>query len=129
MGKNNFTKIPNGIPALEDRVNLLYTYGVKAGKMDLHTFVNCASTQAAKTFDLFPRKGTIQPGADADLVVFDPKYRGKISAKTQYVNSDYNAFEGWKIEGRPSVVTVRGEVAVRDGKFVGKIGRGKFLKA
>ncbi|HUE35983.1 MAG TPA: dihydropyrimidinase, partial [Candidatus Acidoferrum sp.] len=128
MGKDDFTKIPNGIPALEDRVNLLYTYGVKAGKIDLHTFVNCASTQAAKTFDLFPRKGTIQPGADADLVMFDPKYRGKISAKTQHVNADYNAFEGWSIEGRSSVVTVRGEVAVRDGKFIGKIGRGKFLK-
>ncbi|HEY1489428.1 MAG TPA: amidohydrolase family protein, partial [Verrucomicrobiae bacterium] len=119
---------PNGIPALEDRVNLLYTYGVKAGKMDLHTFVNCASTQAAKTFDLFPRKGTIQLGADADLVVFDPDYRGKISAKTHHVNVDYSVFEGWKIEGRPSAVTVRGEVAVRDGKFVGKIGRGKFLQ-
>jgi dihydropyrimidinase len=72
MGKNDFTKIPNGIPSLEDRINVLYTYGVKTGKIDLHTFVNCASTQAAKTFDLFPRKGTIQPGADADLVVFDP---------------------------------------------------------
>jgi dihydropyrimidinase len=128
MGKNDFTKIPNGIPALEDRVNVLYTYGVKKGKMDLHTFVNCASTRAAKLFDLYPRKGAIQPGADADLVVYDPKYRGKISAKTQYVNADYNAFEGWKIEGRPSVVTVRGEVAVRDSKFVGKIGRGEFLK-
>ncbi len=128
MGKNDFTKIPNGIPSVEDRVNVLYTYGVKTGKIDLHTFVNCASTQVAKNFDLFPRKGTIQPGADADLVVYDPEYRGKISAKTQYVNADYNAFEGWKIEGRPSVVTVRGEVAVRDGKFVGKIGRGKFLQ-
>jgi dihydropyrimidinase len=128
MGKNDFTKIPNGIPALEDRVNVLYTYGVKRGKMDLHTFVNCASTQAAKLFDLYPRKGAIQAGSDADLVIYDPKYRGKISAKTQYVNSDYNAFEGWKIEGRPSVVTVRGKVAVRDGKFVGTIGRGKFLK-
>jgi dihydropyrimidinase len=128
MGKNDFTKIPNGIPSLEDRVNLLYTYGVKAGKIDLHTFVNCASTQIARTFDLFPRKGTIQIGADADLVVFDPKYHGKISAKTQYTNVDYNAFEGWKIEGRPAVVTVRGEVAARDGKFVGKIGRGKFLQ-
>ena len=128
MGKNDFTKIPNGIPSLEERVNLLYTYGVKAGKIDLHTFVNVASTQVAKTFDLFPRKGTIQPGADADLVVFDPKYRGKISVKTQHMNVDYSAFEGWKLEGRPSVVTVRGEVAVRDGKFVGKIGRGKFLR-
>jgi dihydropyrimidinase len=128
MGKNDFTKIPNGIPSLEERINLLYTYGVKAGKIDLHTFVNVASTQVAKTFDLFPRKGTIQLGADADLVVFDPKYRGKISVKTQHMNVDYSAFEGWKLEGRPSVVTVRGEVAVRDGKFVGKLGRGKFLQ-
>lgn len=128
MGKNDFTKIPNGIPSLQDRINVLYTYGVKTGKIDLHTFVNVASTQVAKTFDLFPCKGTIQLGADADLVVFDPDYRGKLSAKTQYVNVDYNVFEGWKIEGRPSVVTVRGEVAVRDGKFVGTIGRGKFLQ-
>ena len=128
MGKNDFTKIPNGIPSLEDRINVLYTCGVRTGKIDLHTFVNVASTQAAKTFDLFPRKGTIQPGADADLVVFDPDYRGKISAKTQHVNVDYNVFEGWKIEGRPSIVTVRGQVAVRDGKFIGTIGRGKFLQ-
>jgi dihydropyrimidinase len=128
MGKNDFTKIPNGIPSLEDRINVLYTYGVKTGKIDLHTFVNVASTQIAKTFDLFPRKGTIQHGADADLVVFDPNYRGKISVKTQHMNVDYNVFEGWKIEGRPSVVTVRGQVAARDGKFVGKQGHGKFLK-
>ena len=128
MGKNDFTKIPNGIPSLEDRINLLYTYGVKTGKIDLHTFVDVASTQAAKTFGLFPRKGTIQPGADADLVVYDPKYHGKISVKTQSMNVDYSAFEGWKIEGRPSAVTVRGEVVVRDGKFVGKAGSGKFLQ-
>jgi dihydropyrimidinase len=128
MGKNDFTKIPNGIPSLEERIKLLYTYGVTAGKIDLHTFVNVASTQVAKTFDLFPRKGTIQPGADADLVVFDPGYRGKISVKAQHMNVDYSAFEGWKIEGRPSVVTVRGQVAARDGKFVGKLGHGKFLQ-
>jgi dihydropyrimidinase len=128
MGKNDFTKIPNGIPSLEDRINLLYTYGVTTGKIDLHTFVNVASTQVAKIFDLFPRKGTIQPGAEADLVVYDPNYRGKISVKTQQMNIDYNAFEGWKIAGRPSVVTVRGQVAVRDGKFVGKHGHGRFLQ-
>lgn len=128
MGAADFTKIPNGIPALEDRVNLLYTYGVKAGRIDLHTFVNVASTQAAKLFGLFPKKGAIQPGSDADLVIYDPAYRGKISAATQVMNVDYSGFEGWPIEGRPSVVTVRGEVAVRDGKFVGTVGRGRFLK-
>jgi dihydropyrimidinase len=128
MGKDDFTKIPNGIPSLEERVNLLYTRGVKAGKIDLHTFVNVASTQVAKTFGLFPRKGAIQPGADADLVVFDPNYRGVISAKTQMMNVDYSAFEGWPLEGRPGAVTVRGEVAVRDGKFIGTLGRGRFLQ-
>ncbi len=127
MGKDDFTKIPNGIPAIEDRINLLYTYGVMRGKIDLHTLVNIASTNAAKIFHLFPRKGTIQPGSDADLVIYDPQYRGKLSAKTQVMNIDYNAYEGWDIEGRPSVVTVRGEVAVRDGKFVGTPGRGRFL--
>ena len=128
MGKDDFTKIPNGIPSLEERVNLLYTYGVKTGKIDLHRFVDVASTQAAKLFDLFPRKGTIQLGADADLVVFDPDYRGTISAKTQSMNVDYSAFEGWKLEGKTRDVTVRGQVAVRDGKFCGHLGRGQFLQ-
>src|ERR1700704_2314698 len=128
MGRDDFTKIPNGIPSLEERINLLYTYGVKAGKIDLHTFVNAASTQVAKLFGLFPRKGAIQPGADADLVVFDPDYRGTISAKTQTMNVDYSAFEGWKLEGRASAVTVRGKVAARDGKFTGTLGRGQFLQ-
>jgi dihydropyrimidinase len=81
----------------------------------------------AKLFDLFPRKGAIQLGADADLVVFDPNYRGRISARTQHMNVDYSAFEGWKLEGRASVVIARGQVAARDGKFTGTIGRGQFL--
>ncbi len=127
MGKDDFTLIPNGIPALEDRVNLLFTHGVKTGRIDLHTFVDCASTQAAKIFGLYPRKGTIQPGADADLVVYDPDYSGTISASTHHINTDYSAFEGWTIGGRPHVVTVRGEVAARDGQFVGTVGRGKRL--
>jgi dihydropyrimidinase len=127
MGRYDFTKIPNGIPSLEERVNLLYTHGVAAGRIDLHTFVDVASTRAAKLFGLFPRKGTIQPGADADLVVFDPAYRGTISARAQQMAVDYSAFEGWEIKGRPSVVTVRGQVAVRDGRFVGTTGRGEFL--
>jgi dihydropyrimidinase len=128
MGRDDFTKIPNGIPSLEERINLLYTYGVKTGKIDLHTLVDAASTQVAKIFDLFPRKGSIQLGADADLVVYDPSYRGTISAKNQLMNVDYSAFEGWKLEGRPSVVTVRGQVAARDGKFTGTLGRGQFLQ-
>ena len=127
IGRDDFTKIPNGIPALEDRVNLLWTHGVKTGRIDLHTFVSVASTNAAKIFGLFPRKGAIQPGADADLVVYDPAYRGTISARTQATNLDYSAFEDWPIEGRPSVVTVRGEIAARDGQFVGTPGRGQFL--
>ena len=110
-------------------MNLLYTYGVKAGKIDLDRFVDAASTRAAKLFGLFPRKGTIAVGSDADLVMYDPDYRGTMSAKTQHVNCDYNGFEGMEIEGRPSVVTVRGKVQVRDGKFVGERGRGSMLKS
>ena len=128
MGERDFTLIPNGIPSLEDRVKVLYTYGVNRGRFDLHRFVEVASTQAAKLFGLFPRKGTIQPGSDADLVVYDPNYRGTLSVKTQTMNVDYNPFEGLPIEGRPSVVTLRGQVAVRDGKFVGQTGRGQFLQ-
>ena len=128
MGKNDFTRIPNGIPSLEDRVNAFYTYGVKRGRLDLHRFVDAGSTQAAKLFGLFPRKGAIQIGSDADLLVYDPNYTGTISAKTHSMNIDYNAFEGMPIEGRPHAVTVRGKIAVRDAKFIGETGRGKFLQ-
>jgi dihydropyrimidinase len=128
LGKDSFVNIPNGIPGIEDRVNLLYTQGVKRGRLDLERFVDAASTRAAKLFGLFPRKGTIAVGSDADLVVYDSNYRGVISAKSQHVNNDYNGFEGMEIEGRPSVVTVRGKVQVRDGKFVGERGRGRMLK-
>jgi dihydropyrimidinase len=128
MGRGDFTKIPNGIPSVEDRVHLLYTHGVATGRLDLHRFVQVASTRAAKLFGLFPHKGTIQPGADADLVIFDPHYRGTISAKTQQMNVDYSAFEGWPIQGRADVVTVRGRVQVRGGRFVGGQGHGRMLK-
>jgi dihydropyrimidinase len=126
MGINDFTKIPNGIPSIENRVNLLYTHGVTTGRIDLHRFVDCASTQPARIFGL-EHKGTIAPGYDADLVVYDPDYRGTISATTHSMNTDHSAFEGWEINGRPSVVTVRGEVKVRDGKFVGSIGTGRLM--
>ncbi|MGD9874093.1 MAG: dihydropyrimidinase [Kiritimatiellia bacterium] len=128
LGKNDFTKITNGVPGIEDRINLLYTYGVCTGKIDLHTFVDVASTQAAKIFGMFPQKGTIQPGSDADLVIYDPNYKGTISAKTHSMNVDYNAYEGFEIAGRPDTVTVRGKVAVRNGKFTGSYTHGQFAK-
>ena len=128
MGKGDFTKIPNGIPAIEDRVNLLYTYGVSRGTLDLHRFVDAASTQAAKLFGLYPRKGTLEVGSDADVVIYDPAYRGKLSVKTQHMNVDYSGFEGVEIDGKPDVVTVRGVVQVKDGEFVGDKARGKFLR-
>jgi dihydropyrimidinase len=128
MGRGDFTRIPNGIPSVQDRIHLLYTHGVATGRIDLHRFVEVAATQAARLFGLFPRKGTIQPGADADLVVFDPNQRGTISARTQDMNVDYSAFEGWPIQGRTEVVTVRGRVQVRDGRFVGTNDHGRMLK-
>jgi dihydropyrimidinase len=128
LGKDSFLNIPNGIPGIEDRVNLLYTHGVKRGRLDLDRFVDAASTRAAKLFGLFPRKGTIAVGSDADLVVYDTNFRGAVSVRSQHVNNDYNGFEGMEIEGRPAVVTVRGKVQVRDGKFIGERGRGKMLK-
>jgi dihydropyrimidinase len=128
LGKDAFTQIPNGIPGIEERVSLLYTHGVSRGHLDLYRFVDAASTRAAKLFGLFPRKGTIAPGSDADLVIFDPSYRGTVSSATQHTNCDYNAFEGFAVDGRPLVVTVRGKVQVRDGKFVGERGRGRLLK-
>jgi dihydropyrimidinase len=128
LGKDSFVNIPNGIPGIEDRVNLLYTYGVRRGRLDMDRFVDAASTRAAKLFGLFPRKGTIAVGGDADIVVYDTSYRGVISAKSQHTNNDYNGFEGMEIEGRPTVVTVRGKVQVRDGQFVGERGRGRLLK-
>ena len=128
LGEAAFTQIPNGIPGIEDRVNLLYTCGVVGGKLDLNRFVEVASTKAAKLFGLFPRKGTIAVGSDGDLVIYDTAYRGVVSAKTQSMNNDYNGFEGMPIEGRPSVVTVRGQVQVKDGKFVGDSKRGRLLR-
>jgi dihydropyrimidinase len=128
MGKSDFTLIPNGIPSLEDRINLFFTYGVKRGRINLHQFVRAAGAEAARVFGLFPRKGTIQPGSDADLVVYDPNFNGVISSSTHQMNVDYNVFEGMQIEGRPAIVTVRGQVAVRGGKFVGDRSRGKMLQ-
>lgn len=128
MGRKAFTLIPNGIPSVQERVDLLHTRGVSAERIDLHTLVDAASTQAARLFGLYPRKGTIRIGSDADLVVYDPAFRGTFSKADSHSNVDYNAYEGWERIGRASVVTVRGAVQARDGKFVGTIGRGQFLQ-
>ncbi|MEM8913180.1 MAG: dihydropyrimidinase [Planctomycetota bacterium] len=125
--ESDFTKVPNGIPSVEHRVTLLYTYGVDQHRIDLHRFVELASTSAAKQFGMFPAKGTIQPGAVADIVVWDPNYRGTISASNHLMNTDYDGFEGFEITGRPSVVLCRGEIAARDGQFTGTLGHGKMV--
>lgn len=128
MGTDAFTKIPNGIPSVQERVDLVHTCGVAAGRLGMPAMVDACSTQAAKLFGLYPKKGAIQLGSDADLVVYDPAYRGTFSQECSYSNVDYNAYEGWEQKGRASVVTVRGQVQARDGEFVGTIGRGQFLK-
>ncbi|WP_146401686.1 dihydropyrimidinase [Pseudobythopirellula maris] len=128
MGRDNFTMIPNGIPSVEHRVQLLYHHGVTTGRIDLSTFVDSASTQAAKLFGLYPKKGTIAVGSDADLVVWDPDWEGVLSVDTHHMQTDYSAFEGWEQVGRADTVTVRGEVMVRGGEFVGPEGKGQFLK-
>ena len=128
MGRTAFTRIPNGIPSVQERVDLMHTYGVCAERLDLHAFVDACSTQAARLFGLYPRKGAIRIGSDADLVVYDPAFRGTFSNQDSHSNVDYNAYEGWERIGRASVVTVRGAVQSRDGRFVGTPGRGVFLE-
>jgi len=128
MGKDSFLKIPNGIPAVGDRLNLLYTYGVKKGRLDRNRFAAITSTNPARIFGLYPEKGTIAPGSDADLLIMDPKKKGKISKETSHHAVDYSAFEGFELEGMPAVVISRGEVVARDNKFTGARGRGKFIK-
>ena len=123
----NFTLIPNGIPSVEERVKLLYTHGVATGRIDLHTFVRVASTRAAEIFGLYPRKGEIAPGSDADLVIWDPGWSGIITAASHSMATDYSAFEGWPIQGRPESVTVRGKLMVKDGQWCGEKGWGTFL--
>ena len=128
MGTEAFTKIPNGIPSVQERVDLIYNFGVLAGRIDLNTFVSACSTKAAQLFGLYPRKGSISVGADADLVVYDPDHKHTLSVDTSHSKIDYNAFEGWELRGRSSVVTVRGQIQARDGEFVGTVGRGQLLK-
>jgi dihydropyrimidinase len=129
LGRNDFTKIPNGAPTIEDRMSILYHYGVNEGRIGLTKFVALTSTNAAKLFGLFPGKGTIAVGSDGDIVVWDPKIECTISAKTHHMNVDYNPFEGMKVQGKPKYVLLRGQVIVDHDRFVGKPGMGQFLRA
>ncbi|MFT5423916.1 MAG: dihydropyrimidinase [Phycisphaerales bacterium] len=127
-GKDAFTKIPNGIPSVQERVDLIHTHGVKAGRIDYHTFVDACSTQAAKIFGLYPRKGSVTVGADADLVIYDPDHKRTLSVESSLSAVDYCAYEGWEVQGRAETVTVRGNVQARNGEFVGEQSRGQLLK-
>lgn len=128
LGKGDFTKIPNGGPIIEDRLSILFSEGVTKGRISLNQFVDMTSTKTAKLFGLYPKKGTIAVGSDADLVLFDPTLERTISAETHHMAVDYNAFEGMKITGEPVSVLSRGEFVVRDKQFTGCAGRGKFQK-
>jgi len=128
LGRGDFTKIPNGGPFIEDRVTVLFSEGVKKGRISINQFVDIMSTRIAKLFGLFPKKGTIAVGSDADLVIFDPKVERTISASTHHMAVDYNALEGMKVTGEPVSVLCRGEFVIRDKQFVGKLGYGKYLK-
>ena len=126
LGLHDFTKIPNGLPGVEHRVILLYQ-GVREGKLNLQHFVDLVSTMPARLFGLFPRKGTIAPGSDADLLIFDPERTLTISASNQHQRVDYNPYEGMHVQGVPDTVLLRGKVIVRDGQYVGGKGVGQFL--
>ncbi|RHW30789.1 dihydropyrimidinase [Oceanobacillus profundus] len=128
LGKGDFTKIPNGGPFVEDRFSVLFSEGVKKGRISINQFVDMVSTQAAKLFGLFPQKGTIAPGTDADIVLFDPNVERTFSVDTHHSAVDYSALEGMRVIGQPVTVLSRGEYVIKDKELIAKPGTGKFLK-
>jgi dihydropyrimidinase len=128
MGKDDFSKIPNGHPAIENRMELLYSEGVHKGKITLNKYVEVASTNPAKIFGMFPQKGTIAVGSDADIVIFDPNEKHKISATTHHMNVDYSGYEGWELTGKVKTVLLRGKIAIENNHCKIDKGYGKFIK-
>src|SRR5438094_1252490 len=128
LGRNDFSKIPNGAPGIETRMSLVYDGGVRPGRISLNRFVELTSTSPAKIFGLFPRKGTIAPGSDADIVIFDPTKKTTLSSKTLHMKVDYNPYEGREATGAAETVLSRGSLVIENGKFVGRPGSGCFLK-
>jgi dihydropyrimidinase len=127
MWKGDFTKIPYGLPGVETMMPLIYTHGVRKRRISMNRFVELVSTNPAKIMGLFPRKGTIAVGSDADIVIFNPKKETIIDHKKLATNCDWSPFQGWKVRGFPEYTILRGNVIVKDGKFCGKKGMGQFL--
>jgi dihydropyrimidinase len=128
LGKDDFTKIPNGGPGIENRMQLIHHHGVNSGRLSLNRFVEITATAPARIFGMYPRKGTIAAGSDADIVLWDPKAELTISAATHHMRVDYSMFEGFKVRGNARKVYSRGDLIVDEGRFVGKVGRGKYLR-
>jgi len=128
MGKDDFSKIPNGHPAIENRMELLFSEGVQKGKITLNKYVEVSSTNAAKIFGMFPKKGTIAVGSDADIVIFDPNETHTISARTHHMNVDYSGYEGWEVKGKVKTVLLRGKVVIDNNECKVTKGYGKFVK-
>src|SRR6267154_361913 len=128
LGKDDFTKIPNGGPGVENRLQLLFHHGVNQGRLSLNRFVELVSTTPARIFGMYPRKGAIAAGSDADIVFWDPQADYTISAKTHHMRVDYSMFEGFRVKGNVSKVMSRGDMVVDGGQFLGKVGRGQYLK-
>ena len=128
LGEGDFSKIPNGAPGIETRMSLVYDGGVRTGRISLNRFVELTATSPAKIFGLFPRKGTIAPGSDADLVVFDPDRKVRLSARTLHMKVDYNPYEGREVTGAADTVVSRGRVIIDHGTFTGRAGSGSFLR-
>ncbi|WP_227699208.1 dihydropyrimidinase [Spirosoma radiotolerans] len=128
MGKDDFSKIPNGHPAIENRMELLFSEGVGKGKITLNKYVEVACTNAAKIFGMFPRKGTLAVGSDADIVIFDPNEKHTLSAKTHHMNVDYSGYEGWEVTGKVKTVLLRGNVVIDANKCLVEKGNGQFIK-
>ncbi len=128
LGKDDFRKVPNGLPGVEDRLDILHDGGVVAGMITKERWVEVSSTAPAKLFGMYPRKGSISVGADADIVVYDPNRKHTISAKTHHMDVDYSVYEGRSVQGGSDIVLSRGSVVVRNGEFTGKKGAGRFIK-
>jgi dihydropyrimidinase len=127
LGEGNFAKIPNGVPGIEDRQLMLWSYGVRTGKISVNRFVELTATNPAKIFGMYPRKGTLAVGADADIVIWDPHARKIISAQNSHQRLDYNLYEGWEVVGLPEKVYSRGTLLVDGEMWLGQPGRGRFI--